>query len=48
MKEKIACRTAEQWREYAHQAIAARRKAIEEAQEMMRKERAMSKSQTFE
>lgn len=41
MGKKIAGRTAEQWREYAHQVIAARRKAIEDAQEMMREEREM-------
>lgn len=48
MKKKIAGRTAEQWREYALQAIDAKHKAIEEAQEMMREERAMSKSKTLE
>lgn len=33
MGKKIAGRTAEQWREYARLTIAARRKAIEDAQE---------------
>lgn len=36
MKEKIVGKNAEQWREYAFQALAVRRKAIEEDQEMMR------------
>lgn len=35
-KVMISGRTSEQLREFAHQAKAARRKAIEEAQEMMR------------
>lgn len=48
MGKKIAGRTTEQWREYAHQAIDAKHKAIEEAQEMMREERVTSKSKTLE
>lgn len=42
MTKMIAGRTAEQWRDYVRHAVEVKRKAIAEAQEQMRKERAMA------
>lgn len=41
METKIAGRTAEQWRDYARRAVDAKRKAIEEAQVSMRRQRTL-------